>query len=78
MTTQQIRIRLTTDEMGELKKLAKEFDLNVSALVTVLVKSALRAVVENDGRLALPLRFKVDAPKCGTVTVRSKEKNERY
>jgi hypothetical protein len=60
MTTKQIRIRLTIDELNELTKLADSCDLNPTALSAVFVKAAMRAAEENDGRLVLPLRFKVD------------------
>jgi len=60
MTTDQIRIRLTTDDIKELKKVAGSYDLNVTALCGVFVKAALRAVKENKNRLALPLRFRIE------------------
>ena len=64
MTTKQIRIRLTTDELKELEQLAESCDLNVTALAAVLIKAALRAVGDNAGRLILPLKFKVEDPKA--------------
>jgi len=63
MTTEQIRIRLTTDELKDLKKLADSWDLNPTALSAVFVKSALRAIQENGGHMCLPLRFKLEEPK---------------
>ena len=63
MTTKQIRIRLTTDELAELSKLAEGYDLNATALCGVFIKASIRAAVENDGRVILPLRFKVDEGK---------------
>ena len=64
MTTQQIRIRLTTEELKELQKLAKNCDLNVTALSAIFVKAAVRAVRANNGRLALPLQLGVEDPKA--------------
>jgi hypothetical protein len=63
MTTKQIRIRLTTDEMQELKKFADNCDLNAASLCAIFVKAALRAADECGGRLVLPLRFRVEDTK---------------
>lgn len=59
MTTQQIRIRLTTDELKELHKLAESCEVNVTALSAIFVKAAMRAVQANSGRMALPLKFQI-------------------
>jgi hypothetical protein len=63
MTTEQIRIRLTTDELKELQNLAESCELSMTALSGIFVKAALRAIQANHGRLALPLQLKVEDPK---------------
>ena len=67
MTTEQIRIRLTSDELKQLKGMADACDLTVTALSAVFVKSALRAVQDNGGLIPLPLRLRIESSRSANV-----------
>ena len=48
MTTEQTKIRLTTDEMREIRQLAEKCRIQQTALCSMFVSSALQAVRENN------------------------------
>jgi hypothetical protein len=59
METRQLHVRITIDEMDSLKRVAEKCQLNATALGVILIKSAIRAVVDNQERVPLPLELKV-------------------
>jgi len=62
MKTEQTKIRLTSDEMKELRTLATNCGINLTALGAVFVRAAMQAVKENDSRLPLPLKLQIEEP----------------
>ena len=71
MTTEQIRIRLTTEEMAQLKKLAQSVGLSPPAVMTVVASAGLKACVEAGNRLPLPMKFEiVEGPNLVTKSRR--------
>jgi hypothetical protein len=61
MTTEQTKIRLTTDEMKELRRLADNCGIQLTALGSLFVRAAMSAVKENDNRFHMPLKLEVSA-----------------
>jgi hypothetical protein len=59
MTTEQTKIRLSTDDMADLRKLAEDCGINLTSLCALFVRSAKQAVKENGNRLHLPLKLQV-------------------
>lgn len=62
MTTEQTKIRLTTDEMTELRQLADLCGIQLTSLCAIFVRAGMEVVKENDSRLPLPLKFKIVEP----------------
>jgi hypothetical protein len=59
MTTEQIKIRLTTDEARQLRQLADDCGVQMTALSSIFVRAGVNAVKENGGELSLPLQLRV-------------------
>jgi hypothetical protein len=62
MKTEQTKIRLTSDEMKELRTLAEKCGINQTSLGSVFVRAAMQAVKDNDSRLPLPLKLQIEHP----------------
>jgi hypothetical protein len=63
MTTKQLHLRLGSDEMENLQKLAKAYGVNSTALAIIFVSAAMKAIERNKNRLSLPLEFSL-AESC--------------
>jgi len=50
-------VRLSPDEIAEMNSIAKDCEINATALAGFFIRAALRAVREDGGRLKLPPNF---------------------
>lgn len=59
MQTKQLFIRISADELADLKEYAKGVELNHNTLGAFIIRGALRAFKEHDGPIRLPLFFEL-------------------
>ena len=54
-----LHCRLSAEEMKDLQKLAYGWGLTATAAAQILLKAGVAAILQNSGRMPLPLRFTV-------------------
>lgn len=59
MQTKQVNVRLSDDEIGHLRELAKGCEVTTAALGGFFMRAALRAVREHGGPFRLPPFFEL-------------------
>jgi len=59
MQTKQLHVRLTGEEMDDLKALAEQCEVKATALAAFFLRAALRAAKAHGRRLKLPPNFEV-------------------
>jgi hypothetical protein len=59
MQTKQLHVRLSGEEMAQLKGIADECEVNTTALAGFFIRAALRAVKNYGHRLKLPPDFTI-------------------
>jgi hypothetical protein len=60
MKTEQIRFRIPSDDVSEIRKISEAFGIQTTDLASIFLRAAVSAIKENGGSLPLPLCLRVE------------------